>query len=60
MTVVLNENYFLADAEVAIQKILLELEDELLSFGKTIDFVNVDTRNFAGLKTEIITIVKVG
>jgi hypothetical protein len=37
-------------AEQRIQRILIELEEEL---GKRIDHVEVDTRNFAQLRTEI-------
>jgi len=39
-----------AKAEIAIQKILLALEDET---GVDIEDVNVDTRNFASLNVEI-------
>lgn len=39
-----------ARAEIAIQKILLDLENET---GREIDEVNVDTRNFASLNVEI-------
>lgn len=39
-----------AKAEIAIEKILINLENET---GKTIDSVNVDTRNFANCNTEI-------
>ena len=38
------------DAERRIQRILIELEDET---AKRIDLVEVDTRNFGQLKTEI-------
>jgi hypothetical protein len=37
-------------AEQRIQRILIELDEEL---GKRIDHVEVDTRNFAQLRTEI-------
>ena len=56
---VINERMLLMEAEIAIERVLLELENELIPFGKRIDFVDVDTRSFANMKTEIITIVKV-
>ena len=37
-------------AEQRIQRILIDLEEEL---GKSVDHVEVDTRNFAQLRTEI-------
>lgn len=37
-------------AEAAIQRILLDLEEET---GASIDGVEVDTRNFSGLHTDI-------
>ena len=40
----------LKQAEERIQRILIDLEEET---GKRIDHVEVDTRNFAQLRTEI-------
>ena len=39
-----------AKAEIAIEKILIDLENET---GRMIGSVNVDTRNFANCNTEI-------
>jgi hypothetical protein len=38
------------DAEKRIQRILLELEEDV---GRAVDEVEVDTRNYAQLRTEI-------
>jgi len=37
-------------AEEAIQKILLELEEEV---GASVEFVDVDTHNFCALRTSV-------
>jgi hypothetical protein len=41
-------------AELAIQKIVLELDEELIVYGVRVETVNVDTRNFANMATDIV------
>ena len=55
---IINEKTVLSRTENAIQKLLLELDEELISFGTRVDHIEVDTRNFANMKTEIHTVVE--
>jgi hypothetical protein len=48
-------NDALKRAEDRIQRIMLDLEDDLCESRVRVDHVNVDTRNFANFRTEILT-----
>ena len=50
-----SKDLLLKEAEQAIQRILLDLDERLAEVGDKIDSVRVDTRNFANLAVEIIT-----
>lgn len=50
MTTTLDNDVRVTQAEEAIQKILLDLEEEL---GASVEFVDVDTHNFCLLRTSI-------
>jgi hypothetical protein len=41
--------------ELRIQLMMLDLDEELQVFGARIDHVDIDTRKFANMKTEIHT-----
>lgn len=54
----IHESIILKHAERKIQRIMLDLDEQLIDVGARVDSVDVDTRNFANMKTEIHTIKK--
>lgn len=55
MTAILDNDPRITAAEEAIQKILLDLEEET---GASVEFVDVDTHNFCQLRTSIFLTTK--